>query len=568
MKRTFDIALAILGLAVIALFTTRYRMPFRLDDILLMEWSLAHHWWDAFDPIKGQLVNSYRPVFALAAYGLTHFAGWAHPFWWHLKLCSTLLIGLAFVGMTSRQIAGRWYALEISVLLYPIAFATILNVFFWYSDLTYGLELVFTAPAWYFGLRGLREGRLGFWLMSMLLGTLAVLSKEPAFVLVHVVLVWSVIEERPWTKWTGSTRWTAIGAYAVLAAVTAFIIVNSPTRDNRFLSLASSGIGEAVRARINYYSAVYLATVPRLLIFLPIVFVALREFFRRFGRGASLVDFFVLTILAAFASVLLFTNTLIAVPLLFVILVMLAIMPNEEQARARRLLPFALCLMLAMGALLFTVQLVKTQLTEVAILSVIISGWAWCVWGEELSEKMKSIQNRRMRIAVAVVLVACEAMVIVSSIPKMKAEEHMLRDVRDVRQNANDALTWSAKNLPENSLFAVAVYALHGIEHQNLLTPKDDATKLRSQYTFDGGFVYHVLEVLGRRDIRHAYLEDTAMLPRVLAAMRREPNSYLFLQSELDLKLFHGQPSLIQPSDTLVARFARGPYPCEVWLLH
>src|ERR1035437_7559516 len=140
LKRTFDIALVVLGVAVVALFTTRYRMPFRLDDILLMEWSLTHHWWDAFDPIKGQLVNSYRPMFAMAAWSLTHVAGWAHPFWWHLKLCSTLIIGLGFVGMTARYIAGRWYALDISVPLYPIALATILNVFFWYSDLTYGLE--------------------------------------------------------------------------------------------------------------------------------------------------------------------------------------------------------------------------------------------------------------------------------------------------------------------------------------------------------------------------------------------------------------------------------------------
>ncbi|MDP4200882.1 MAG: hypothetical protein Q8922_11420 [Bacteroidota bacterium] len=567
MRRTFDLLLAAFGLAVIGLFTTRYRMPFRLDDILLMEWSLAHHWWDAFDPIKGQLVNSYRPMFALAAYGLTHVAGWAHPFWWHLKLCSMLIIGLAFVGLTARYIAGRWYALEVSVLLYPVAFATILNVFFWYSDLTYGLELVFTAPAWYFGLRGLREGQLTYWLLAMLLGTFAVLSKEPAVVLVHVVLIWAIVDERAWTKWTGWTRWPAFVAYSVLLVVTVFILSNSPTRGNRFLSLSAPGIGEAVRERINYYSAVYLAIAPRLLIFFPIVFIALREFVGKFGRGVSLMDFLSLSVMAVVAALLVFTNVLVAVPLLFFILMWLAIRPNPEQARARRLLPFVLCLMLAVGALLFTVQLVKTQLTEVAILSIIIGGWAWSVWVEEVAGKLKTVRNPRARIVFASLFAVLGVFVIVAAVPKLKAEEQMLRDVRDVRQNANDALTWSAKNLPQNSLFAVCVYSLHGIEHQNLLTPKDDATKLRSQYTFDGGFVYHVLEVLGRRDIRHAYLEDSTMLPQVLAAMRQQPNSYLFLQSELDLKLFHGEPSLITSSDSLVTQFARGPYPCEVWLL-
>src|SRR5204863_3314711 len=117
----------------------------------------------------------------------------------------------------------------------------------------------------------------------------------------------------------------------------------------------------------------------------------------------------------------------------------------------------------------------------------------------------------------------------VSTLARMKAQEQMLRNVRDVRQNANDALSWSAKHLPENAIFATTLYSLHGIEHQNLLTPKDDSTKMRAQYTFDGGFVYHVLEVLGRHDIQHAYLSDSAMLPQVLTAMRATPNAYVFL---------------------------------------
>src|SRR5205085_1634040 len=122
--------------------------------------------------------------------------GWEHPFWWHLTLTLSLLTGLAFAGLTARYLAERWYALQISIVLYWVAFAAILNVFFWYSDLTYGLELAFVGPAWYLGLRGMYEARLRFWLIGMVSACLAVMSKEPALVLVHVVLLGSFTMNR------------------------------------------------------------------------------------------------------------------------------------------------------------------------------------------------------------------------------------------------------------------------------------------------------------------------------------------------------------------------------------
>ena len=183
-------------MAVLTLFTTRYRMPFRLDDVLLMLWAQTHSLADAFDPIRGQMINSFRPIFALTAYLLTHFAGWEHPFWWHLTLDLSLLTGIAFTGLTARYLTGRWYALQITIALYFLAFLPILNIFFWYSDLTFGLELAFTSMVWYFGLRGLYEARIGFWFAAMAFGVFAVLSKEPAFVLIHVVLFGSLLLDR------------------------------------------------------------------------------------------------------------------------------------------------------------------------------------------------------------------------------------------------------------------------------------------------------------------------------------------------------------------------------------
>ena len=575
-QRAWDALFLFVALAMAAIFTTHYQMGFRLDDVLLMDWARTHSPLDAFSPEAGQIVNSVRPVFALTAWVLTHTAGWQHPFWWQLTLTVTLLTGLAFAGLTARYIAGRWYSLQISIALYFLVFTSILNVFFWYSDLTYGLELAFTTPAWYFGLRGLYEGRLKYWLLGMLFGSLAILSKEPAVVLVHVVLLGSLAVEwrriiELWRVRSRAQQVAAIVAYAVLIFVTIYIVEISPTRTNRFLSLNASDLGYFIRDRINYYSSIYLSIGARILLFFPIVSAAMSAALRtRFNRNAP-ADFLWISVLALVAALLLFSNLLIALPLLTFAMLSIAVYPNPELTRARRLLPFLASLLLAAGTLLFTIQLVKTQLTEVAILTSIIAAWGWCIWAEELAALLRPWMARRQFRALAYALLALFVIGgAVGSLPRIENQERLLRAVRDVRQNANDAIQWAAFHLPHGSLFAVTTYSLHGIEELTSLTSSSDETKLRDQYTFSGGFVYYYLDQIGRRDIVHAYLEDSEIAPLVLAAMRRESHSYLFLQSAPDLLLFHGDashPPLLASSDLLVASFNRGQYPCEIWMI-
>ena len=571
----WDIAFLLAALAVIGVFTTRYQMGFRLDDVLLMDWANTHSLLDAFSPEKGQIVNSVRPMFAISAWILTHTAGWQHPFWWQLTLTITLLTGLTFAGLTARYLSGRWYALQLSIALYFLAFTSILNVFFWYSDLTFGLELAFTTPAWYFGLRGLYEGRLKFWLIGILSGCFAVLSKEPAFVLVHVVLWGSFLIERTriielWRR-RPRTEWIVVIAYAVLIVITLWIVKASPTRTNRFFSLTAPDLGHFIWDRIRYYSSIYLSIGARIFLFFPILSIAISSFAQARLNRKDATDFLWISILSLIAAILLFSNILLALPLLTLAILVIAIPPNPEMIRARHLLPFVMSLLLAACTLLITIQLVKTQLTEIAIITSMIAAWAWCAWVEDFAKALQSwlAQGAFRRVAYLLIgLIAIGGLL--GGFPRFQKQEQLLRDVRDVRRNANDAIQWAAFHLPRNSLLAVTSYGLHGIEELTALTSSSDETKLREQYTFAGGYVYYYLEQMGRRDIAHAYLEDSGLVPHILAAMRGEPNTYVFLQSALDLSLFHGNtshPPLLVPNDSLVARFNRGPYPCEIWKL-
>ncbi|HEY3874692.1 MAG TPA: hypothetical protein VGM92_04395 [Candidatus Kapabacteria bacterium] len=569
MRRTFDILFFALGIAILALFTTRYRMPFRLDDVLLMLWAQGHSLVDAFDPVKGQMVNSFRPLFALTAYVLTKFAGWDHPFWWHLTLDLSLLIGITFTGLTVRFLIHRWESFQISVLLYFLAFLPILNIFFWYSDLTYGLEICFTALCWYFSLRGMHETRTGLWLTGMAMGTLAVLSKEPAFVLVHLVIAGSFLLERNRiiTQWKKSGRKVALPliGYLFLLIVTLWVAFLSPTKTNRFFPLHTPELGFFIRDRISYYSETYLSIPARALLFFPIVFAFLRTIYRK-----AFEQFSYLSVAAFVLALLLFQNVLIAVPLMIFIFVTIGTLPNSERERVRRLFPFLACLTIAMVALLFTIQLVKTQLTEAALLTSILSAWAWTVWISDLKQAIVPYRKSNLfRWGIGIAGIAVAILFFMGILPKAAKEEHLLTEVRDVRQNANEAVEWAARNLPAGALLAVTDYQLYGIDGPYAITGKDNETKLADQYTFAGGFVFDALKALGRSDFQRTFLTDSLLLPRVIDAMRTEPNSYILLQSKLDIDLFHGtrNSSLLLPSDSICVRFSRGPYPCEIWKL-
>src|SRR5579864_484936 len=96
-----DIAFLLGGVSILILFTTVYLMPFRLDDVLHMDWAREHSFWDAFDITRGEIVRSVRPVFAITIWVLTHTAGIDHYLPWHIVLVGSFLIGLGYAGKTA-----------------------------------------------------------------------------------------------------------------------------------------------------------------------------------------------------------------------------------------------------------------------------------------------------------------------------------------------------------------------------------------------------------------------------------------------------------------------------------
>jgi hypothetical protein len=572
-----ELLLLIGGAGIVIVLTTIYGVPFRLDDVLHMDWARDVTFWDAFHPVKGEIVRSYRPLFAATIWILTHTAGTDHYFPWHLTLVLSYMIGLGYVGVTARYLAKRSSALFLSTGLYWLAFLPILNVLFWFGDLTFSIELMFVGPAWYYTLRGLFEGRAKYVLLGCLLSSAAVFSKEPAIVLTlgvyTLTILFNFYELRTtWKRYPHSDKLTVVFAFLVLLSASLFIYFVSPTRSNRFFHferLTNSEISFFIWDRFRYYSENLLTPPGRLILAFPLCYIVVNAYHTIKGiprsRSATIIFTLMSAVLCFFGvtSIIEYSALLVVVPIILYL---------SGQQIGLRLLPFSVTALIFFGVLLITIMLVKTQLVELSFVLILLSSVTFSFVLADIQKNLRfselSITAKRLVLGTLIIGVIG---VIIWFLPTVLKRESMLREARDTRLNANDAIQWMAAHLPQRSTVLVTSHSLYGIAHADDLTSQDDEVKVYRQYTFIMGYVRFYFKQLGRTDIRLGYLEDSTMVQSVLDAFRETPSSYLFLQTGYDVDRFHSGINNTVPlhlSDTLLAAFRRGSYPSEIWKLH
>lgn len=570
-----DILFFIGAVVLVIVFTTVYQMPFRLDDVLHMDWAREHTFWDAFDPIKGEIVRSYRPLFAATIWILTHTAGTENYFAWHVTLVGSFVIGLAYTGLTARYLSKQGSALYFTTGLYWLIALPILNVLFWFGDLTFTIELMFTGAAWYYGIRGLYEAKLSFWIAGCLLGAAAIASKEPAILMVHSVFAGLFILNvrevlLTWKTTTSSKKMLAIVFYLVLCAVTLHIFFSSNTRSNRFFvfgNFSTDQINFFITDRFKYYSDVLLRPLSRLIIAFPLVHLfltSLDTLFKRRRSPASVLSTIILSLLLAYYftdSLLILSTLLITSPIFYSF--------THKDKRFLSVLPFSLSAIITFAALMITVMLVKTQLTEATVIVMLVSGMAWVVVWKECSYLFGLLPFWFKRISPYVFGVFIGGCIYLL-LPVLSKNEKLLKDVQAVRSNANNSIKWMASHLPINATVLVTGHALYGEEKAYDLTSKADEDKLKNQYTFLQGYVRSYFYNLGRFDLRVAYLEDSTLLHTVLDSFRTTHTTYLFLQTELDKERFYGDINNRKPlteADSLLIRFEKNTFSSEVRML-
>jgi len=571
-----DIAFFLGGIAILIIFTTVYQMPFRLDDVLHMDWAREHSFWDAFDIQRGEIVRSVRPVFAITIWLLTHTAGIKHYFPWHLTLVGSFLIGLAYAGKTARYISKENSALYFTTGFFWLAFLPILNALFWYGDLTFTIELMFVTVSWYYGLRGLLEGRIVLWCIGIFSGILAVLSKEPALLLVHSAFVGVFViryseVKKAWNEKPLPQKLFSILLYILLLVISLKLYFASPTKSNRFFNLDTLSYDQLsffIHDRLRYYAESLLNPLARIFLVTPLVFSILRQFIPKGLTLFKSLAVFLISLVICFFTI----KSLIIFALILIVTPLVNIICEKEKRIHKILLPFCIAAFIILAVLLITVMLVKTQLTELSLVLLVISGVYWALMSKEiLLYAHPYLLHKKIRFSIVAILFIAVTGVLYAALPLIKLKEHLLTEVRDVRNNANEAIKWMGENLPENSTILVTSPSLYGLGGADEMTSKDDEYKLYAQYTFLQGYIRSYFRALHREDISLGYLEDSLKLSKVLDSSRTQGSYYLFLQTGLDVDRFHGVINRIHQlhkNDSLVSSFSRGAFPTMIWKLN
>jgi len=136
-----------------------YPVYFRTDDVEYLSWAATHDDpLDAFRPSEGELFGVVRPVHTIAWWSLYRVFGLEARGY---QVFLSLAYGLSFLFffLFVRR-AVSFAAAALTLLSYAALFTAFMHIVFWFSDLTFALELLFTGLSLYLLALGV-EGRRG-----------------------------------------------------------------------------------------------------------------------------------------------------------------------------------------------------------------------------------------------------------------------------------------------------------------------------------------------------------------------------------------------------------------------
>lgn len=193
---------------------------FRTDDVHWLGWALGHaNPLAAFDPAQN-LFGYYRPLPTLAWWVMARLFGF-EPLGYQLVLAAVAVGAMVPLFRIGRRLVGHAWGGLLAVALFHGVTLTVLYYVFWYSALTFGLELLLLLLALDAFLDGPdRPGRPAAFVAWALAAGLA---KQPALLIVPLVCGGALLQGNgPWRR---RLSWTAgIGAAGLaLLLVTPFV---------------------------------------------------------------------------------------------------------------------------------------------------------------------------------------------------------------------------------------------------------------------------------------------------------------------------------------------------------
>jgi len=491
---TFILSLII----ILSSFTISLLFPvyFREDDTEYLTY--AHqttNFFLAFVPSKAIIQGMFRPVQNMTWWLLFRFFG-LNPF--PYQLFCTLLYGFSFVFFF--KLIERLFNKKIAVftlISYLCLFYSLCYIIFWFSDLTYILELFFMNLSLYLLVKSIQDNRGYIW--GVLFYLVAVLSKEPAAMIVPLgtlCYLWS-----DWNNLAGENRKRLILVFSLCLFGILYILLN-PYVKGRQGFLYFSEISEVitfVSERWFIYSD-YLISETGLLLWLATIYWAIRLLFKeRKCLGQKRFGLILCFSIAVSLVATLFQEA--ALPVLFLALIVI-FMKRTKASVGSVWFTFSLL------GILFIQFIVRTLLIEASFGIVIIVGVAlfdifnhlkieWQRWPKKYGRTVGIILGGAILLGTALF-----------GIPLFNKYLGALRVLSANRQNFKDAVRYVIDNeMEESSRLLIVDYEVMGFTHEDIVR-LPNREKAHRQKTMVKEDVQRLLNIMDRENIIVGHLGD------------------------------------------------------------
>jgi hypothetical protein len=508
---------------------------FRTDDVAWLTWAANHdNPLAAFHPEEGEMFGGWRPVQNLAWWGLYHGFG-LHPAPYQFLVL--LLYGLSFLlfFLVCREIFTFPVAL-FSLLAYVISFQYLLHIPFWFSDLTFILELFFIHLALYFLVIGAKTN-VRFAAAGIIAYIAALLAKEPASLLVPSVFALFLFVS--WKTLDPSRR--KIMLYVLIgigAAGIGYVLFNPFLSERQGLDPAKglNGIGTFVFARWRFY-AKRLFTGPGLLLPFSAFYLSIRHFVlsKKMGDVARvLLPAFIAAGLALIAK----PWPSLGLVLTFIAGAILLIRKNEAAVAVAW---FALPLLGIM-----TVHfVVRTYLVEASFGFALLTGLALTDLGRNLNQWRTELTPTLQKVGIAAAL-CCLCAIVALAFPKVKTKIDILQALSDTRMNFIAGIDYVAKQAEGNEIFLYVVdYEDMSLRYHRDILPLGDLEKARRQKTMASHELERFFRLSGTDNIHvrpmRDFNTDSAGKAVYLFAMNRMEKDFIRNAAGNPTALFHAE---------------------------
>ncbi|MEI8140036.1 MAG: hypothetical protein WCI03_09225 [bacterium] len=254
---------------------TLFPVYFREDDVVYLQWARLHPWQDCFRPSQAVLFGMFRPVQNLTWWGLYHLAG-LNPYPYQVAILFSYLAALAtFFAFIKTALSTR--VAFASMAAYGVAFYFLTYIVFWFSDLTYTLELLFAHGAlWCFAL-AIKFNSRRHLAGAIALFCMAVAAKEPAALLVP--LICSQLLAVKWKQLNQHTRrYLAISAALMLTGGVLWLLMNPAVQSRQGIPLRQGFdlCSAFIMQRWSFYASC-LTAFPTILVWVAVLFLAIQR---------------------------------------------------------------------------------------------------------------------------------------------------------------------------------------------------------------------------------------------------------------------------------------------------